>query len=39
MKNKLKLAGLAIVFIWFAVGGVGHFISADMFVRIVPPYI
>lgn len=40
MKNlKLKYAGLAIVFIWFAVGGVFHFVSPDQFVRIVPPYL
>jgi len=37
--SKLKLVGLAIVFIWFFVGGIGHFISAEMFVRIVPPYV
>ena len=36
---KLKMIGLAIVFIWFAVGGIFHFVSPDAFVRIVPPYV
>jgi uncharacterized membrane protein len=29
--------GLAIVFLWFFLGGVGHFLFADFFVGIVPP--
>jgi uncharacterized membrane protein len=37
--QKLKWVGLTIVFLWFFVGGVGHFTSTEMFVRIVPPYI
>jgi uncharacterized membrane protein len=37
--QKLKWLGLAIVFLWFFVGGVTHFTNKDMFVRIVPPYI
>lgn len=36
---KLKIVGLAIVFLWFAIGGVYHFINPDFFARIVPPYI
>ena len=36
---KLKIVGLGIVFIWFAVGGIFHFITPETFVRIVPPYI
>jgi uncharacterized membrane protein len=36
---KLKYLGLAVVFIWFAVGGVFHFVSPGQFVRIVPPYL
>ena len=34
---KLKYVGLALVFVWFAVGGYFHFASPDAFVRIVPP--
>jgi uncharacterized membrane protein len=30
---------LAFVFLWFLLGGIGHFALADVFVRIVPPYI
>jgi uncharacterized membrane protein len=37
--QKLKWLGLAIVFLWFFVGGVAHFTNTEMFVRIVPPYI
>jgi uncharacterized membrane protein len=35
----LKNLGLAIIFLWFMVGGIFHFISADFFVAIMPPYI
>ena len=35
MSNK-KLA-LAFVFIWFVVGGIGHFIAPEFFLKIVPP--
>lgn len=39
MKRYLRYAGLGIVFLWFFIGGIGHFVSADMFARIVPPYV
>lgn len=38
----LKIArhtGLAIVFAWFFVGGIGHFTATDFFVAIVPPWV
>ena len=38
MISKLKIAGLAFVFLWFAFGGVGHFTSTEKFVAIMPPY-
>ncbi|PCJ40798.1 MAG: hypothetical protein COA99_09290 [Moraxellaceae bacterium] len=34
-----KKVGLAIVFFWFFGGGVGHFVIADFFVSIMPPYV
>lgn len=34
-----KTAAIAFVFIWFAVGGLGHFVAPDFFIKIVPPYI
>ena len=37
--SRLKLAGLSFVFLWFFIGGIGHFVATDFFVRIVPPYI
>jgi uncharacterized membrane protein len=35
----VKLIGVGLVCIWFAVGGVAHFLSTQSFVRIVPPYV
>lgn len=34
-----KKIGLSIVFLFFLVGGIGHFVATDFFVRIMPPYI
>jgi hypothetical protein len=34
-----KRAGLAVVFLWFFVGGIAHFVATDLEMRIVPPYI
>jgi uncharacterized membrane protein len=35
----LRRAGLVVVFLWFFGGGIGHFVLADFFIGIVPPYI
>ena len=35
----LKYFGLALVFVYFFGGGVGHFTATAMFERMVPPYI
>lgn len=34
-----KNLGLAIVFLWFFAGGIGHFTNTDFFVAIMPPWI
>jgi uncharacterized membrane protein len=34
-----QTAAIAFVFIWFLVGGLGHFLTPEFFVKIVPPYI
>jgi uncharacterized membrane protein len=34
-----KKLGIAFVFSWFFFGGIGHFVVADFFTSIVPPYI
>lgn len=34
-----RKAGLAFVFLWFAIGGVAHFALTETEMRIVPPYI
>jgi len=35
----MRLAGLVVVFLWFLLGGAGHFLHAYFFISIVPPYI
>ena len=37
--SKRQLAGLAVVFVWFFVGGIMHFVATDTEASIVPPYI
>ena len=37
--KRARLVGLAFVFLWFAIGGVAHFVFTDVEIRIVPPYI
>lgn len=34
-----KLIGLGIVFLWFFVGGIAHFVATETEMKIVPPYI
>lgn len=38
MSLPRKLA-LGFVFVWFMGGGLGHFLIADFFIRIVPPWV
>jgi uncharacterized membrane protein len=33
------IAARSFVCIWFLLGGLGHFVAADFFIAIVPPYI
>ena len=37
--SPAKTAGLAVVFLWFFVGGIAHFVATATEIRIVPPYI
>ena len=37
--SRWRLAGLAFVFLWFAIGGVAHFAFTELEMRIVPPFI
>ena len=37
--SKGKRAGLAVVFLWFMIGGIAHFVLTDTEMRIVPPWI
>lgn len=34
-----QFIGLAIVFLWFFIGGIAHFAATDLEATIVPPYI
>ena len=34
-----QIVGLAIVFVWFFVGGIMHFVATELEASIVPPYI
>ena len=31
--------GLALIFLWFLIGGIAHFVATDTEVRLVPPFI
>lgn len=39
MKRTMKYAGLALVSLFFAIGGQAHFTSTEFLVSIVPPYV
>lgn len=34
-----RRAGLALVFLWFLVGGIAHFAATELEMRIVPPWV
>lgn len=36
-KSRARLLALIFVFIWFLVGGIGHFANPGFFLKIVPP--
>ena len=37
--TRLRLSGLILVFIWFLIGGLAHFVATSTEMRVVPPYI
>ncbi|MEO5607134.1 MAG: hypothetical protein ABIR13_06100 [Polaromonas sp.] len=37
--SRWRWAGVAFVFLWFAIGGVAHFVLTETEMRIVPPYV
>lgn len=37
--TRWRVAGLVVVFLWFAIGGVAHFALTETEMRIVPPFI
>jgi len=36
--SRGQRAGLALVFLWFFIGGIMHFVATDIEARIVPPW-
>ena len=36
---RARRVGLVFVFLWFAIGGVAHFVATDLEASIVPPWI
>ncbi len=38
-KHRGRSAGVAFVFLWFAIGGAAHFFATSLETRIVPPYL
>jgi len=38
-RSRLRVFGLIMVFLWFSIGGIAHFVATDVEMRIVPPYI
>ncbi|RYH67673.1 MAG: hypothetical protein EON54_03905 [Alcaligenaceae bacterium] len=36
--SRWQIAALTFVFLWFAIGGVAHFVYVDAQMRIVPPW-
>jgi len=39
MAPPRRVVALTIVFLWFAIGGIAHFVATDTFVRIVPAWV
>jgi uncharacterized membrane protein len=37
--SRRKLIGLVVVFLWFFIGGIAHFVATEIEMMIVPPYI
>lgn len=37
--QRREIVGLAIIFLWFFIGGIFHFIATDVEMSIVPPFI
>ena len=37
--DRLRIAGVVFVFLWFFIGGIAHFAATDTEMRIVPPFI
>ena len=36
---RARVFGLIVVFMWFFIGGIAHFVATEAEMRVVPPYI
>lgn len=39
MIRSARYGGLAVVFLWFMLGGISHFTNVQFFLAIMPPYV
>ena len=37
--SRARCVGVAVVFLWFLIGGIAHFVLTDTEMRIVPPWV
>ena len=37
--SRARLVGVGVVFLWFLIGGVAHFVATETEMRIVPPWL
>lgn len=37
--SRWKRVGLGVVFLWFCIGGLAHFLATEAEMRVVPPYL
>jgi len=37
--SRARLVGIAVVFLWFLIGGIAHFAATETEMRIVPPWV
>ena len=38
-RERARRAGLGLVFLWFLIGGIAHFVATELEMTIVPPWL
>ena len=36
---RARSIGLSVVFLWFCIGGIAHFVATETGMRIMPPFL